>query len=81
MTVSDSTKGLDCFFKELGTSFVEAGRNLAANVFKSPGWALQITSSIATAAATKNPKNVLLTLPEAISFYHTDKQLYLGNFV
>ena len=84
MTVSDNTikaEGLSSFFKNLGKISAKAGKKLATNVLKNPGSALEITSNIATAAATKSPKAALTTLPEVISFYHTGKGLYLGKFV
>ena len=83
MTVSDNTikaEGLGSFFKNLGKISAKAGKKLATNVLKNPGRALEITSNIATAAATKSPKAVLSTLPEVINFYHTGKGLYLPRF-
>ena len=84
MTVSDNTikaEGLSSFFKNLGMISAKAGKKLATNVLKNPGRALEITSNIATAAATKSPKAALSTLPEVINFCHTGKGLYLGKFV
>ena len=84
MTVSDNTikaEGLGSFFKYLGKISAKAGKKLATNVLKNPGRALEITSNIATAAATKNPKAALSTLPEVINFYHTGRGMYLGKFV
>ena len=84
MTVSDNTikaEGLGSFFKNLGKISAKAAKKLATNVLKNPGRALEITSNIATAAATKSPKAALSTLPEIINFYHTGKGLYLGKFV
>ena len=84
MTVSDNTikaEGLGSFFKNLGKISAKAGKKLAKNVLSNPGRALEITSNIATAAATKSPKAALSTLPEVINFYHTGKGLYLGKFV
>ena len=84
MIVSDNTiqaEGLGSFFKNLGRISAKAGKKLATNVLKNPGKALEITSIIATAAATKNPKAALSSLPEVINFYHTGKGLYLGKFV
>ena len=84
MTVSDNTikaEGLGSFFKNLGKISVKADKKLATNVLKNPGRALEITSNIATAAATKSPKAALSTLPEVINFYHTGKCLYLGKIV
>ena len=54
---------------------------MAKTVSKNPSRALDITAIISTAAASKNPKNVLSTLSEVINFYHTGKGLYLGQFV
>ena len=84
MIVRDNTiqaKGLGSFFKNLGKISAKAGRKLATNVLKNQGRALEITSNIATAAATKSPKAALSTSPEVINFYHTGKGLYLGKFV
>ena len=84
MIVSDNTfqaEGLSGFFKNLGRTSARAGKKLATNVLKNPGRALEITSDIATAAATKSPKAALSTLPEVINFYHTGRGLYLGKFV
>ena len=83
MTVSDNTikaEGLGSFFKNLGKISAKAGKKLATNVLKNQGRALEITSNIATAAATKSPKAALSTLPEVINFYHTGKGLYLPRF-
>ena len=84
MIVSDNTiqaEGLGSFFANLGKISAKAGRKLATNVLKNPGRAIEITSNIATAAATKSQKAALSTLPEVINFYHTGKGLYLGKFV
>ena len=84
VTVSDNTikaEGLGSFFRNLGKISAKAGKKLATNVIKNPGRALEITSNISTAAATKSPKAALSTLPEVINFYHTGKDLYLGKFV
>ena len=84
MIVSDNTiqaEGLGSFFKNLGRISAKAGKKLATNVLKNPGRALEITSNIATAAAIKNPKAALSSLPEVFNFYHTGKGLYLGKFV
>ena len=84
MIVSNNTiqaDGLGSFFKNLGRISAKAGKNLPTNVIKNSGRALEITSNIATAAATKSPKAALSSLPEVINFYHTGKSLYLGKFV
>ena len=84
MTVSDNTieaEGLSDFFNNLGKSSVKIGKKLTKNVLKNPSRALDITANIATAAASRSPKNVLSTLPEVINFYHTGKGLYLGKLI
>ena len=82
MTVSDNTikaEGLSSFFKNLGKLSAKAGKKLATNVLKNPGRALEIGANVATAAASRNPKNVLSTLPEVINFYHKGRGVYLGK--
>ena len=84
MIVSDNTiqaEGLGSFFKILGKISAKAGRKLATNVLSNPARALEITSNIATAAATKSPKAALSTLPEVIKFYHEGRGLYLGKLI
>ena len=54
---------------------------LATNVLKKPGRALEITSNIATAVATKSAKAFSSSLPEVIKFYYIGRGLYLGKFV
>ena len=53
----------------------------AKNFFENLSRALEIKANIATAAASRNPKNVMSTLPELIIFYNTGKALYLGKIV
>ena len=84
MIVSDNTiqaEGLGDFFKKLGKIFAKAGKKLATNALKNPARFLEIGASVATAAASRNPKAALSALPEVINFYHTGKGLYLGKFV
>ena len=84
MTVSDNTieaEGLSDFFKNLGRKGLNVSKKMAKNVLKNPSRALDITANIATAAASRNPKNVMSTLPELITFYNTGKGLYLSKFV
>ena len=54
---------------------------MAKNVLKSPGRALDITATIASAVASKTSKQVLSTIPELITTYNTNKSLYSGKFV
>ena len=84
MTVSDNTikaEGLGDFFKNIGKKGLNVSKKMAKNVLSNPGRALDLTAKIATAAASKNSKQALLTLPELITFYNTGKGLYLGKFV
>ena len=84
MIVSDNViqaEGLGDFFKKLGKVSSRAAKKLATNAPKNPARFLEIGANVATAAATKNPKAALSTLPEVINFYHTGKGLYLGKFV
>ena len=84
MIVTDNTiktEGLSSFFKNLGKLSAKAGKKLATNVLKNPGRALEVGANVATAAASRNPKNVLSTLPEVIKFYHEGQGLYLGKFI
>ena len=83
MIVSDNTiqaEGLGDFFKNLGKKGLNESKKMAKNLLKNPGRDLEITSNIATAAATKNSKAALSTLPEVNNFYHTGKGLYLPRF-
>ena len=75
------SEGLGDLFKTLGKKGLNVSKKMAKNVLKNPGHDLDITANIATAATSKNPKNVMSTLPELISFYNTGKRLYLGKFV
>ena len=84
MTVSDDTikaEGLCDFFKNLGKKGLIVSKKKAKNVLSNPRRALDLTANIATAAASRNSKQVLSTLPELITFYNTVTGLYLGKFV
>ena len=84
MIVSDNViqaEGLGNFFKTLVKKRFNVSKKMAKNVLNNPTRALDITANIATAAASRNPKNVLKSLPELITFYNTGKGLYLGKFV
>ena len=84
MIVSDNTiqaEGLGDFFKNLGRKGLNVSKKMAKNVLSNPGRALDLTAKIATAAASRNSKQPLSTLPELITFYNTGKGLYLGKFV
>ena len=84
MIVSDNTiqaVGLGDFFKNLGKKGLSVSKKMAKNVLSNPGRALDLTAKIATAAASRNSKQALSTLPELLTFYNTGKGLYLGKFV
>ena len=83
MTVSDNTiqeEGLGSVFNKLGKISAEAGKKLATNALKSPGRFLEMGAKFATAAASRDPKAALSTLPEFFSVYHTGKGLYFPKF-
>ena len=72
MTVSDNTimgEGLQDFFKNLGKKGPNLSKSIAEIVLKNPSRALDFTANIASAAASKNPTNVLSTPPEVFKFY------------
>ena len=69
------------FFKNLGQKGLNVSKKMAKNLLFNPGRALDLTEKIATAAASRNSKQALLTLPELITFYNPGKGLYLGKFV
>ena len=82
--VSDNTiqaESLGDFFKNLGKKGLNVSKKMAKNVLSNPGRALDLTAKIATAAASRNSKQALSTLPELITFYNTGKGLYSGKFV
>ena len=84
MIVTDNTikaEGLSSFFKNLGKLSAKSSKTLATNVLKNPGRALEIGANVASAAASRNPKNVSSTLPEVINFYHKGRGVYLGKFL
>ena len=79
MTVSDNNihaEGLSSFFKYLGKVSAKAGKILATNALKNPARFLEIGGNVAKAAASRNPKAALSTLPEVINFYHTGKSFF-----
>ena len=84
MIVSDNAiqaEGLSHFFKNLGKKGINVSKKMAKNVLSNPGRALDLTAKIATAAASRNSKQALSTLPELITFYNTGKGFYLGKFI
>ena len=84
VTVCDNTiqaEGLRNFFKNLGKKGLNVSKKVAKIVLKNPSRSLDITANIATAAASRNPKIVMKSLPELITFYNTGKGLYLRKFV
>ena len=87
MTVSDPTKeaeGLKDFLKSVGKATVNFGKKVANN----PVRALEITSEIGSAAASRNPRASLSATPDLIKFATTGegievvqkgRGLYLGT--
>ena len=76
MTLSDSSpkaEGSGIFFRNLGRNSAKAGEKLTTKVLKNLGRALEVTSDLANVAATRNPKNVVSTLPGFINFYHNGR--------
>ena len=74
MTVSDNTikaESLGNFFKNLGKKGLIVSKKMAKNVLSYLGRALDLTAKKATAAASRNTKQALSTLPELITFYNT----------
>ena len=73
--VRDNTieaEGLASFFKSLWKVSAKVGKKIATNVLKNPGRVLEITSNLASAAASRSPKAAVSSLPEVNNFYHTD---------
>ena len=84
MTVSNNTiqaEALSDFFKNLCKKGLNVSKNMAKSVMKISGRALDITGNIATAAVSRNPKNVMSTVREPTTFYNTGRGLYLGRYV
>ena len=82
MIVSDNTvaaESLGSFFMSLGNSFVKMGKKLGKKALKNPGRALDVIASIASAAASRNPKAASSSLPDVMNLCHTGKRLYLGK--
>ena len=78
MIVSDNViqaEGLGDFFKNLGKKGLNVSKKMAKNVLSNPGRALDLTAKIATAAASRNFKQALSTLPELITVNNTGKGL------
>ena len=76
MTVSDNPiqpEGISDFSKNPGKKGLIVSKKMAKKVLKDPSRAFDITAKIATAAASRNPKNITKTLPELITFYNTVK--------
>ena len=67
--------------KNLGKKRSNVSKKMAKHVLSNPSRALNLTAKIATAAASKNSKQALSTLPELITCYNTGKGLYHGKFV
>ena len=69
------------FSKKNWQKRTECIKKMAKNVLDNPARSLDITANVATAAVSRNAKNVMKSLPELLTFYNTGKGLYLGKFV
>ena len=70
MTVNDNAKkaeGLSDFFKNLGKKGLNVTNKMTKKSINEPGQDLEVTANFATAASSRNLKNVISTLPELIT--------------
>ena len=84
LTLRDNTiqaEGLSDVFRNRGIKGQNVSKKMAKNVLKNPRRFLNISANVATAAASRNPKNVITALPDVINFYQTGSAFYLGRFV
>ena len=81
MTTQNKQKEYINFFKKLGKISAKAGKKLATNALKNSARLLETDANVATAAASRNPKAALTTLPEVINLYHMVKDYTLVVFV
>ena len=83
MIVSDNTiqaEDLCDFFYTLGKKGLNVLQKMEKNLKNSSRF-LDNTANVATPAASRNPKNVISTIPQVINFYQTDSVLHSGKFV
>ena len=69
------------FSKKKDRRGLNVSKKLAKIVLENPSRALDFAASIATAAASRNSKSVLATLPEVMNFCHTSEVIYFCKFV
>ena len=84
MIVSNDVIRPECLIgliKNIGKRGLNVSKKMAKNVLKNPLRALEIGANIATAAASRNPKKVLSTLPQVIIFYHKGRGFYFEKFI
>ena len=85
MTFGDNTmiaEGLRDFITDLGKTFcLHVSKETAKNVTKNISRALDITANVASSLSSRNPENVLSTLPELIKTVHTGREVYLEKTV
>ena len=74
-------KVLVTFSKTQVKKGLNISKKMAKNVLSNRGRALDLPAKKTTAAASRNSKQALSTLPELLKFYNTGKGLYLGKFV
>ena len=84
MSVSDITvlaEVLIEFIKNLGKKELNVSKLMAKNLLQNPGRALDITTNVVSALASRNPEAALSALLEVRTFYNTGEGFYLGKFV
>ena len=75
-------EGLTNFCRSLGKKRFKISKQMARNILKNTGRALEIGANIGTAfVSRRSPKAALSSIPEVINFYHTGEDFYLSNFV
>ena len=60
---------------------MNVSKKIAKTVLENPSRALDDTADLATAAAGRNPKKVLSSMPEVINLHHTGEGLYQCKIV
>ena len=78
-TIADDRLGK--IFCNLGRRTAKACKELATNITRNHGRALEIGAKLGTAAVSKNPNAALSTITLVINFYHTGEWLYSEKIV
>ena len=83
MTVIDNilqTEGRDKFLRSFGNSSAKVGQKLVKKILERSRSVLEIKTKLGSAAVSKNPKDVLSTVPDVKSLHHFGKELCLRIF-